>query len=96
MVDDGGIWSEARVAVEELVGKCLPKWTRRSELGGRDVRRDRSWRRVGMVVEDGMCRGTATDVVRVAYMATRGVWRTFSTEQLDEDLICVYRLGYGV
>ncbi len=49
-----------------------------------------------MVVEDGMCRGTATDVVRVAYMATRGVWRTFSTEQLDEDLICVYRLGYGV
>jgi hypothetical protein len=72
MVDDGGMWSEARVAVEELVGRCLPKWTSRSELGGREVRSDRSWRRVGMVVEDGMCRGTAKGVVRLAFIAMRG------------------------
>jgi hypothetical protein len=64
MVDDGGMWSEARVAVGEVVGRCFPNSTRRSEVGGRQVRSARSWRRVGMVVEEGICRGMAKDMVR--------------------------------
>lgn len=62
MVDDGGMWREERVAVGEVVGRCFPTWTRRREVGGREVRRARSWRRVGMVVEGGICRGMAGDM----------------------------------
>lgn len=73
MVDDGGTWSEARVAVEEVIGRCFPKWTRRREAGGREVRRDRSCRRVGMVVEDGICKGIAKEVIRGIFFARYGL-----------------------
>ena len=73
MVDNGGIWRESRVAVEELMGRCFPQWTRRREAGGREVRRDRSCRRVGMVVEDGMFRGIAVAVIRGIYLQDAGL-----------------------
>lgn len=63
MVDNGGMWRESRVAVVDVIGRCFPKWTRRREAGGREVRRDSSWSRVGMVVEDGIWRGIAMEVV---------------------------------
>ena len=80
MVDNGGMWRESRVAVEEVIGRCFPQWTRRREAGGREVRRDRSCRRVGMVVEDGMCRGIAKKFIRGVYSqdVVLGGCRTFS------------------
>lgn len=58
MVDEGQILREESVAVEgEDVVRCLPACTRRREVGGREVRRERSWQRVVMVVEEGIERG---------------------------------------
>lgn len=45
--------------VVEVAVRCLPAWTRRMSVVGADVRRERSWRRVGMVVSTGMMRGMA-------------------------------------
>ena len=39
--------------------RCLPAWTRRMSDVGADVRNERSWRRVGIVVSDGTVRGMA-------------------------------------
>lgn len=39
MVDEEGMFNDARVAVGELVGRCFPKWTRRNDDGGSEVRR---------------------------------------------------------
>lgn len=64
MVDNGGMWRESRVALEDVIGRCFPQWTRRREAGGREVRSDRSCRRVGMVVEDGICKGIAVERIR--------------------------------
>ncbi len=58
MTADGGIFREDRVEAEdEGVTRCFPAWTRRREAGGRDVRRERSWRRVVTVVDEGIERG---------------------------------------
>lgn len=62
MVDEGGMLREERVADEEVVGRCFPTWTRRSDDGGREVRSESSWRRVGIVVEEGICRGMTVEV----------------------------------
>lgn len=53
-VDGGGDEEEASVEV-----RCLPAWTRRMSDVGAEVRRERSWRRVGIVVSDGTVRGMA-------------------------------------
>lgn len=39
MVDEGGMFSDARVAVGVVMGRCFPKWTRRKDDGGSEVRR---------------------------------------------------------
>ena len=41
----------------EVAVRCLPAWTRRISVVGAEVRRERSWRRVGIVVSVGMVRG---------------------------------------
>ena len=51
-------------SVEEMlvvVVRCLPAWTRRSSAGETEVRRERSWRRVLIVVFAGTSRGIAVD-----------------------------------
>ena len=47
---------------EEASGevRCLPACTRRMSVVGAEVRRERSWRRVGIVVSAGTVRGMAT------------------------------------
>ena len=40
--------------------RCLPAWTRRMSVVGAEVRNERSWRRVGIVVSEGTVRGMAT------------------------------------
>lgn len=58
MTERGGMFREERVELaDEEVVRCFPAWTRRREDGGREVRRERSWRRVVMVVEEGIERG---------------------------------------
>ena len=62
MVDDEGMLSEERVDVKaEAVVRCLPAWTRRREEGGRVVRRERSWRSVVIVVEEGIDKGITSE-----------------------------------
>ena len=39
--------------------RCFPAWTRRIDVVGADVRSERSCRRVGTEVSDGMVRGIA-------------------------------------
>ena len=51
--------SEGSVDKEEDVIRWRPAWVRRSEGAGRDVRRERSCRRVVIVVEGGRDRGIA-------------------------------------
>ena len=52
----GGGWASVVAGV-----RCLPaRWRRRFD-GGREVRRDRSWRRVSIEVDDGSVSGTARD-----------------------------------
>lgn len=65
MVDRGGMFSDERVAVGEVVGRCFPKWTRRRDDGGSEVRRESNWRRVGIVVEDGIFSGMAMMTVNI-------------------------------
>jgi len=59
-VAEGGTRDE-RVVVGDGVDavRCLPAWTRRMEVVGAEVRRERSWRRVGRVVSEGIVRGIA-------------------------------------
>lgn len=60
IVADGGTLRDDRVELaDEGVVRCFPAWTRRSEVGGREVRMERSWRRVVMVVDEGMDNGMA-------------------------------------
>ena len=60
-VEDGGRRVETGVvdgaAVVEV--RCLPAWTRRMSDVGAEVRRERSWRRVGIVVSEGTVKGMA-------------------------------------
>lgn len=66
MVEDGGILRDESVAVEVVVvGRCFPKWTRRSEDAGREVRSESSWRSVGIVVDEGICSGMAMMMVSI-------------------------------
>ena len=62
-VEDRGRRSEigvADVSDGALVEvRCLPAWTRRMSDVGADVRNERSWRRVGIVVSEGTVRGMA-------------------------------------
>ena len=65
-VEDGGRIEEiggAGKPVEEasVVAevRCLPAWTRRISDVGAEVRKERSWRRVGIVVSEGTVRGIA-------------------------------------
>ena len=92
------MWSEARVAVEEVIGRCFPTWTRRSDVGGREVRSDRSCRRVGMVVEEGICKGIAKYSVSGIhlYSCASESWRTFSRQKLHKDLVGVAGFGQGM
>lgn len=60
IVADGGTLRDDRVELaDEGVVRCFPAWTRRREVGGREVRMERSWRRVVMVVDEGMDNGIA-------------------------------------
>lgn len=43
----------------EGVVRCLPAYWRRKEDAGREVRRERRWRSVAIVVDEGIVRGTA-------------------------------------
>lgn len=62
ITERGEMLREERVELaEEGVVRCFPAWTRRREDGGREVRRESSWRRVVMVVEEGMERGMTSD-----------------------------------
>ncbi len=64
-VEDGGRRSEIGVvhapdAASRVVEvRCLPAWTRRMSVVGADVRSERSWRRVGIVVSEGTVSGMA-------------------------------------
>ena len=67
-VEEGGRRSEigavADVPDETSVEvRCLPAWTRRMSDVGADVRSERSWRSVGIVVSEGTVRGMAGIVV---------------------------------
>ena len=57
-VDSWGMERERRVEVG-VVGRCLPKWTRRRSGWGREVRRETRCLRVEMVVDGGMVSGIA-------------------------------------
>ena len=60
MVEEGAMLSED--SVDKIFGevvRCFPAWTRRKSDGGIEVRRERSCRKVVMVVEGGMVRGIA-------------------------------------
>jgi hypothetical protein len=65
-VADGGTREESVVVADEVFEvfavKCLPAWTSRMEVVGAEVRRERSWRRVGRVVSEGIVRGIAGEV----------------------------------
>ena len=57
-VAEGGIDSDSRVeAMFVVVVRCFPAWTRRRSVGGTEVRRDRSWRTVVIVVVGGTSSG---------------------------------------
>lgn len=102
IVPDGGTLRDDRVELaDEGVVRCFPAWTRRSEVGGREVRMERSWRRVVMVVDEGMDNGMAELGISMT-QSGGGVWgfsppgrcygyekRTFSWEQLDKDLVVI-------
>ena len=66
-VEDDGRRSESGVVDvpdEALVEvRCLPAWTRRMSDVGADVRNERSWRSVGIVVSAGTVSGMATSYV---------------------------------
>ena len=44
---------------EKVEVRCLPAWTRRMSHVGAEVRRESSWRSVGIVVSDGTVKGMA-------------------------------------
>lgn len=74
-VEDLGRRSESGVAEvsdgASVEVRCLPAWTRRMSDVGADVRRERSWRRVGIVVSDGTFSGMAVVVtLALAHCAT--------------------------
>lgn len=57
-VAEDGIDSDSRVeAMFVVVVRCFPAWTRRRSLGGTEVRRERSWRSVVIVVDGGTSSG---------------------------------------
>lgn len=57
---EGGIDSDSRVeAMLVVVVRCFPAWTRRRSVGGTEVRRERSWRSVVIVVVGGTSSGIA-------------------------------------
>ncbi len=62
-VEDGGRRSEIGVVhvpdATSVEVRCLPAWTRRMSVVGADVRSERSWRRVGIVVSEGTVSGMA-------------------------------------
>ena len=64
MVENAGILREESVdnEVGEVV-RCFPPWTRRRSDGGREVRSERSCRRVAIEVDKGMIREMAADVL---------------------------------
>ena len=49
--------------VVEAAFKCLPAWTSRISEVGAEVRRERSCRKVGMVVSAGIVSGIAGNIV---------------------------------
>ena len=59
-VAEDGIDSDSRVeAILVVVVRCFPAWTRRRSVGGTEVRRERSWRSVVIVVVGGTSSGIA-------------------------------------
>ena len=56
---DSGDCDSVDVDVFNVAVRCLPAWTRRRSDGGREVRRERSWRRVEIVVDAGRVSGIA-------------------------------------
>lgn len=68
-VEDGGRRSEIGVVhapgEASVEVRCLPACTRRMSVVGADVRNERSWRRVGIVVSEGTVRGMAMSYVRL-------------------------------
>lgn len=72
-VEDGGRRSEIGAVDDDVPDeasvevRCLPAWTRRMSDVGADVRSERSWRRVGIVVSEGTVRGMAMSVVALAF-----------------------------
>lgn len=65
-MEEEGIRAEIDVFVlvaEPGVVRCLPACTRRMDVVGADVRSERRWRRVGIVVSDGTVRGIAETVL---------------------------------
>ena len=66
-VEDGGRRSESGVVdvpdEASVEVRCLPAWTRRMSDVGADVRNERSWRSVGIVVSEGTVNGMAISYV---------------------------------
>lgn len=59
-VAEAGTREDIEGEVGEVVAvRCFPACTRRMEAGGAEVRRERSWRRVGRGVSEGRVRGIA-------------------------------------
>ena len=57
-VAEGGIDSDSSVeAMFAVVVRCFPAWTRRRSVGETEVRRERSWRSVVIVVVGGTSSG---------------------------------------
>lgn len=76
-VEDGGRRSEiGAVDVPDETSvevRCLPAWTRRMSDVGADVRRESSWRSVGIVVSEGTVRGMAGLYVRFGVLCHQGL-----------------------
>ena len=95
-VADGGRRSEigALVVPDEtsVEVRCLPAWTRRMSVVGADVRRERSWRSVGIVVSEGTVRGMAGSCVSLGGPCYQGLCDVLSP---DSSLTKIWKFSDG-
>lgn len=80
-VEDGGSREEIGVVDGDVVEvRCLPAWTRRMEVVGAEVRRERRCRRVGIVVSEGTVSGMAWWEISFGILGFEGLGDILSPE----------------